>query len=755
MKTMKYLGCLLALMFAGASAFAAETSWFTAPIADTASMTGWSNLDGWVYVSEQAGGTLNNWSTPTEMSFTAGTKTLPADTTTVKTTVKFTAMDKADFDELAFPVGAKGGLTIVEEEGGSFFYGIVGGEWVKLAGETTDALAGQVEVIVDIYGNNGKFIKYTVGGVPLTYNEAEAIPTTFTGDTISSVSYKGLCEIKSLAGYADANVFNITLPTITGATPAVTDKDGTAITDGKVKVADGPISVTYTAGENRLFSNGEKTITKTGVTIAGDVDLTNDDAFKNASTADVVAKIADAEYLSFAAALGAASDNAVITIIKSTALGTEIDKAVTIAADNAIEISDTKIDVSAALTIAGGTYAGTFDCGDTGSILLMGGQFAQIAKADAQKLCETKYFAQVYNTTGSKVVEGEAPSADIPVAYDPAIIPSGTDAKTYLNDEAKNGFARWENYALGLDPDSEVMPTFVKAASATPGSKLKIANNTPGNPGTGYSVVCTINDDKTDELDLQKIVDKGGLAVVKMELVQEGSVGGLPVDVMTKTIGVDKPTVSSAEKADVKLITVPYKQIDGSAMTIDEVINRANLNEDDTLSIYNGSDYDNYILTNGEWVKVAKGGDKPTLSDAPAPVMVKPGQGLWLKTTEDNFFQYGLVDASKVTIDLEKGWNLVGISGTSLALDAIKNAEDGDQIRVENVETQVPVEYTYNATNEEWTYNAVSTSEVELPNGRKVTKKKVTEMTVSGSIPVISGSGVWYVSKNGTASINL
>ena len=766
-----------------ATAFADGQAWFANAVSKTQSVGVWTNNNEVADLDALMGG--NTYITYKDMDhdliFTANTaQTLPDVEATVNTTVKFTAMAREDFDDLDKTAwaDAKGGLTIIEESDGTYkFYGLVGGNWQELADGTTDggeevtaasvieATSAQVEV--KIWENGGCKISYKVNNAFIG-NSKFGLTASGTGTTISQIAYRGNCEISSLTGYTAPEMWEITLSGLldaiatlkVGETSRVLTTEEKSARKASIRATKTDnISIAYAPATGYMFfptsGKGVDSVESSATTVTGSQEI--DAGVAGYTYAEIVAKVNDTDCYDTLAKAIAAGANKTVTVVSAPETDNQtVSSTMSLDAGDFTVAGNIEIAKGAVLTVLGGTFTGAFSVTDDGSILdglILAGasKFDQIAKTNAQQIVATKYFAKDYNTNGSEIFEGSAPTDDIPVAYDPAIIP--TDYKDnpaeYLNENAANGQKRWVNYALGLDPETAVAPNFNKDGATD--AAISIGSNTPGNPGTGYEVFYTIGDSEelTDGvINLQNIVDAEDHKItLMMKIINRDDDEAKATVVTQKVIGAQKPTVSTAEATDVKLVTVPYKQIDGSEMTIDEVINKANLYVGDKLSIYNNGDYDHYMLdNNGAWVMADKAG-------ANSVPTVKPGQGIWLKTAATGFFQYGLVDDSAVTVTLNAGWNLIGIQGGSLALTAIKEAEAGDMIRVEDVETQVPVEYTYDGL--KWTYNAVETSEFELPNGRKVLKKKVTETTVSESIPVNSGSGVWYVSESGKASIEL
>ena len=201
MKTMKCLGCLLALVFAGASAFAG--TWFENSVAETLG-TGWSNTAGWTWTD--GAGSYSNWTDP--LTYTAAEQALAAKDSTITTSVKFTAMDAEDLAEQTIGDDVKGGLTVVEIAGDTptlSYYGIVNDagtkKWMPLTG-ATPTLDAFVTVTVELKNNlNSTYtITYKVGGEPLTVADASFTMATAAEATISTVEYLGQFSLASLAG---------------------------------------------------------------------------------------------------------------------------------------------------------------------------------------------------------------------------------------------------------------------------------------------------------------------------------------------------------------------------------------------------------------------------------------------------------------------------------------------------------------------------------------------------------------------------
>lgn len=223
MKTMKYLGCLLALVFAGASAFAG--TWFSNVVGESLG-TGWSNTTGWTWNGDD--GSYNNWTAPLTYTRSDDAQPLASKDSTITTSVKFTAMDAEDLAEQTIGDDVKGGLTVVEIAGDTptlSYYGIVNDagtkKWMPLTG-VTPTLEAFVDVTVELKNNlnNTYTITYKVGGKALTA-DASFTMATATEATISTVEYLGQCSLASLAGATWFNPVAITAPSEVIATAKV------------------------------------------------------------------------------------------------------------------------------------------------------------------------------------------------------------------------------------------------------------------------------------------------------------------------------------------------------------------------------------------------------------------------------------------------------------------------------------------------------------------------------------------------------
>ena len=199
MKKLTHLGCLLALVFAGASAFA--DPWFNDVVKEN-SGNGWSVPAGrWVWYTTY--GALNDWDVGAVYTVPEAKKDLSSYDSKITTTVKFTAMDPEDLNDYAADAsGAKAGVTVVEVTGTDKttydFKVVMGGQWVD-AGVSTNSLANPITVTVKFdKTSTGSQVTYVIGGTTVAGGTASG--------SISTVAYKGQCDLYTdLAGLAWSN----------------------------------------------------------------------------------------------------------------------------------------------------------------------------------------------------------------------------------------------------------------------------------------------------------------------------------------------------------------------------------------------------------------------------------------------------------------------------------------------------------------------------------------------------------------------
>lgn len=762
----KRFACLLALLVAAMTASAAE--WFTTTIAATPTATGgsWTLPTGGGWVFDTSYGTLNN---PTQELVFAATeaKALPGNVATISTTVKFTAFDASDAPTNEVPSGAKGGLTIVENldvnPPTTNFFGIVGDAWVQLvpdSGDTTAALSGQVPVVVTVSKNGDtNYIEYKVNNVALKYGGVSKIPTTNTAlandADIQSVSYKGVCELAALSGEASASVFELTVPTIANATVSVTA--GNAVisptSQGKYDITSGsgnlPVVITYTAAQGYMLNRAGTMQFVNGLT--GDTDVTAAEEFAGLESNLIVAQIGSTTYTTLQAAITAAAAGQTVTLIVNDTedVSTSNANAFTLDLNAKMLTGDVTIASGAGLvTIQNGTITGDLTANNAAGVAIAGANAVYVsgaftgtatiaapggynaAVADIQAICSAGYFAKENVGLYTCLVEkGEAVTpagTSVTMQVDPetlAAIPDGVEAADYFAANGQNGKPRWVNYAVGLAPDSAAEIGVAEVSSTA--STVTIGTDTTVNDASGVEVVVKSGD---------TVLENGALPLAAGTYNITIEVGG--VQVASKAVGVaEAAAATAAEKADVKIVKVPYsKQINGQAMTIDALLNKANLAEGDKVWAYNTT-ADNYVewtLTAGAW----------SGSQSASTYQVVAGQGLWLKTTaETGFFQCGEVEVGQQITLVANEWNLLALNG-NLAASAIAGATVGDKIRVESSTSMVPTEYEY--TSDGWTKKTIT--ERTTAKGRKI-----QTVTWEPTSTITNGdSGVWYITVAGS-----
>lgn len=757
----KHVGCLLALGLATTSAFAAE--WFTATVQADLSAAGWTGAtDSWTW-----SGTYGKLNSPdAELKFVAATaKTLPGDESTISTLVKFTAMDKADFLENGelpkIPTDAKGGLTIIEDSDVNpatiKFYGIVNGAWVALDGDTTAALAGQVNVEVKIWENNGKHISYKVGGQPLTLNGKSDLTASFNESTISSVSYKGVCEIASLQGAAQDELWTLTLKTIADVQSVlykVGDDEWTAVPqDKKIKATTEKVQVKYVAADGKYFfpvstGAGVTELTGTETSISGDADLSKDEALANISTAsEAVAEVVGGEkYASIGAAVGAGTK---VNVLKKAFETVTVGKALTLTAEENVDIFGTFTwGTGGLLTIESGAYDCEFAGFTPDTLILKGGYYTQSA-TQVQPFCATKYFASDLvgtNKTAVAVGADVAKSGDMPaitVAQSVASEASeaGKTTSAYLQEETGLGsIKRWQSYALGLGTDPAVAPK-LGVANDDDDENINVTKNFEPLASTGVDVTYQVDGVPTAEPKIA-VSELGYGATKKVVKVLTG--GQVAV---TTTIGANK--VAAPAKGTRSLVTVPWADsATGTGVKVADLFKTANLGGGETLELYD-QDADAYVswtFTDGAWqnttASVANYDNAAAMKARDADsTFVKKGQALWFTGSADAV-QFGVDSTVASDTPVAAGkWGFVAnpISAASKTLSAIIEASAAPSAQVQLTDKSSGATVIYFVKDGSWGYNTVE-------------KRKRVFKAVDPSIA--PGQEFWFDNK-GASSANL
>ena len=197
------------------------------------------------------------------------------------------------------------------------------------------------------------------------------------------------------------------------------------------------------------------------------------------------------------------------------------------------------------------------------------------------------------------------------------------------------------------------------------------------------------------------------------------------------------------------VIAVPWVGLDGTAITISNLVNTTTLATGDKLYMYdNGTWYEYTKSAGGVWTcaeTIAQEGTHTAESQ-----VVQRGMGLILQRASagGNVFLCGRVDSGTITTTIAGATTVEGetVKGktlfanpTAAAVDIntkFTDATNGDTISIplNNGGSDV---YTYDGTKSEW--GKMTYTVTELANGRT---KKTRAWLKCGSIP--AGTGAWY-----------
>ena len=744
----KYIGCLLATGLATTSAFAAE--WFANQVQETLG-TGWTVPAGsWTW-----SGTYGKLNSPDkELKFVATTaKALPGDESTISTSVKFTAMDKADFlvdgNLPEIPTDAKGGLTIIEDSdvnpATTKFYGIVGGAWVELEGDTAAALAGQVNVEVKIWENNGKHISYKVGAQSLTLKGESDLAASFTDETISSVSYQGVCEIASLQGAAQDELWMLTLKTIADVQSVlykVGSGEWTTVPAGnKIKATTEDVQVKYVAKEGKYFfpvstGAGVTELTGTATTVSGDADLSDDAALANVSTAiEAVAEVVEGgsgKFASIAAAVGAGTK---VNVLKDASETVTIGKALTLTTtDNTVDVGGTiKLVENGVLTIEGGAYACTFDEAFTPETLILKGGLFKDTKDDIQPFCAVKYFATaMVGDYQAKVEKGTevAASGDVPeMAVDSSVVTAAGGAAnvaTYLAGKAENGLEKWQNYALGLGTETSVKPGIVAVNDGTVDGVV-LAPSFEALKSTGVSVTYSV-DDGMPSATVPVLPLPSGVAKKTVKVFTGATLAA------STTIGVNKVATTTTRT----LVTMPWAADEADvALPLNNVFKKTSLAVNDKVEIYDAEAdiYETWRWNGTAWVDATEVDGTPR-EGAAEPNLTR-GQALWFSGAQaGNVYQMGVALESKDAQPTVKAgkWAFVALPVDQSATTVAEIAGTAGELKIQ-IEKAGKATVFYKDATEGWGYD-----DYYKKSGQKWAKKQFkaaesAEMIVAPNVP--------------------
>lgn len=221
MKKLMSLGCLTALIFAGASAFATDSNgeWFSATLPNSTTIgNGWTSIpQSWVLANDV--GSFKDWDHP--LTYQAATAVeVASEDATVTTSLKFTAIDGSEVNEAGIPVdladvsvlGAKAGLTVVqtsEDPVAYSYYGLYAGNWVQLTGTPDLTKAVEVKIALcrfDTDLGRGAIVKYSADGVWLCPVATDVSMDAPAEASFRTIEFRGNCPaIASLNGKKFAN----------------------------------------------------------------------------------------------------------------------------------------------------------------------------------------------------------------------------------------------------------------------------------------------------------------------------------------------------------------------------------------------------------------------------------------------------------------------------------------------------------------------------------------------------------------------
>lgn len=665
MKTMKRLGCLLALvLFAGATAQAAE--WFK-NVVDGTTVTGWkfggAALTTWEGKWVSGHIEFTDWNNtlnyaPDSTSFAGKSKD-----TAVSTQVKFSAMDLEDLTgEGAVNItGAKAGLTVAQPEGGDkAYYGIAQGtegkEWVQLTGMPSD---DYVTVTVELFKKGtGTFVNYKIGDTLLALASDEKttdIQVDVDTTTIASVEYLGQCNIATLAGDAWSNPCTITLPTLPTGIAGYTafDENGNVVNLNSV-------------ARGTVLSFGDFMADK------------NNDPTKYYTVASTGKKLL-------------------------------VDD------DWTVESWATYVTVDEKTKEQGKDYPSTITVDET----IIAARKAAGAASD-----ETK--------------------------------------GGYLYTQQSNGQLGWVNYSLGIADNATIAPTNAPQTYAS-AVIVNFGIDVDDNANVKYVVGGKASD--TPDITIgekgnnQKVVD------VALVLVDEGDQEHTIKTVSVGVMETGKDVQTTGTTFDI--VAVPWESMGGGAVTVNNLLNTAYLNDGDTLYIWNQDKglYDTYSWSGTAWeagnqtVRDSAVGKSVAQSEDPATKTIAKNTAIWIErdTTSRIVFAGIVTDKTEThTATVAAGgkdqatWSLIANpSIKSFDLSTITGAE-GDMIIVEDAAD--PREYTYE--NDAWGYvKTTGFEEKKGPRGQTIRIRQTTRCTTENTIP--PGVGFWYVRAAGASEFTI
>lgn len=218
------------------------------------------------------------------------------------------------------------------------------------------------------------------------------------------------------------------------------------------------------------------------------------------------------------------------------------------------------------------------------------------------------------------------------------------------------------------------------------------------------------------------------------------------------------------------IIALPFSgcgMAEGS-IYVTNLVMTTNLEDGDTLLHFNGTTWDAWEISGGNWRGLATSTKSAGLSvSAPASeVAINCGEACWLnrRTPSNKFYLYGQVNAAKrdVTIsssDSRKVYTIVGCPYEAGPFDikTITNAAVGDTVLLMAANDSGKVEYLY--TNGNWCASSTSEKTVKLPAFLGGTTATITNTVWSavgdGVATVPAGCGFMYGRAKGAGNLTL
>lgn len=339
---------------------------------------------------------------------------------------------------------------------------------------------------------------------------------------------------------------------------------------------------------------------------------------------------------------------------------------------------------------------------------------------------------------GAKLNDGTpVESAEQKVAYLEEI-------PTVEQDQTSNGLKRWQNEALGLLPTQPVPVV----APQTEGATIQVSLDAvvPSSSGLTVSYKVGDSDQALSEVtfDLKDEEDQTGITPIKIVLTDAN---GKAVEVKEVKLGVMQ---KKAQKS-FDMVPVAWSSIDGTPITVANLIKTANLTEGDEMHVYdrNLGGYVSWQLNASKaWGRIAGRGEAEKGATEPGAYQLTKGQAVWLDRQDATvpIYTYGGASEETGAVELAEGMTLVANPKVEAVkiVDLITGAADGDQIIIN--------ENTYTFDGSAWTYVVTTTTEQTVRG--KVRKVTMTENKTVVDETLPAGQGFWYSAKGNDAKVN-